>query len=239
MLLKGKKALITGVSGTVGSEIAKAFQEEGAEVLGVDWKRTDSVTYCDVTDERSVRSVFDRAEMAGNVTDVVHTAGIVSCGLLHDLSKSDFENVINVNLIGSFLVARQAVNSFSKLESIIFISSQAGLKSAALWSAYSASKAGVLRICEALAQEVGPRAIRVNAVCPGNIESPMMDDAVSAVSLLRDKKPSDVTKRYLDDIPLKRFARPAEIASVCVFLASPMASYVNGSSYVVDGGELS
>ena len=132
-----------------------------------------------------------------------------------------------------------SVNSFSKLESIIFISSQAGLKSAALWSAYSASKAGVLRICEALAQEVGPRGIRVNAVCPGNIESPMMDDSSGAVSLLRKKKPSDVTKRYLDDIPLNRFARPAEIASVCVFLASPMASYVSGSSYVVDGGELS
>ena len=239
MLLNGRKALITGASGALGSEIAKAFQEEGAEAVGVDLKQTDSVAYCDITDEMSVRSVFDQAEMAGNVTDVVHTAGIVSCGLLPDLSKSDFENVINVNLIGSFLVARQAVNSFSKLESIIFISSQAGLKSAALWSAYSASKAGVLRICEALAQEVGPRGVRVNAVCPGNIESPMMDDSIGAVSLLRKKKPSDVTKRYLDDIPLNRFARPAEIASVCVFLASPMASYVSGSSYVVDGGELS
>ena len=239
MLLKGRKVLITGASGALGSEIAKAFQEEGAEALGVDLKQADSIAYCDITDERSVRSVFDQAEMAGNVTDVVHTAGVVSCGLLPDLSKSDFENVINVNLIGSFLVARQAVNSFSKLESIIFISSQAGLKSAALWSAYSASKAGVLRICEALAQEVGPRGIRVNAVCPGNIESPMMDDSIGAVSLLRKKKPSDVTNRYLDDIPLNRFARPAEIASVCVFLASPMASYVSGSSYVVDGGELS
>lgn len=239
MLLEGRKALITGAGGALGAEISHAFQKEGAEVLGVDSNTTESVVYCDVTDEESVSSVFDRAELVGHVTDLVHTAGIVSCGLLQDTSKDDFEEIIKVNLIGSFLVARQAINRFDKLESIIFISSQAGLKSAALWSAYSASKAGVLRICEALAQELGSRSIRVNAVCPGNIDSPMMDRSIQEVSSLRDETVSDIAARYLSDIPLNRFAQPTEIASVCVFLASSMASYVSGSSYVIDGGELS
>ena len=97
----------------------------------------------------------------------------------------------------------------------------------------------MLRICEALAQELGSRSIRVNAVCPGNIDSPMMDRSIQEVSTLRDETVSDIAARYLSDIPLNRFAQPTEIASVCVFLASSMASYVSGSSYVIDGGELS
>jgi len=122
--------------------------------------------------------------------------------------------------------------------SITFISSQAGVKSGALWSAYSASKAGVNRLAEALAQELGPRGIRVNAVCPGTVQTKMIDDVLNKLAPLKGTTAAAVRDRYTAGIPLGRFAKPEEIGAMCVFLASNMASYMSGSTLVVDGGEL-
>lgn len=238
-MLTGRRVFITGASGTVGSAVREAFEEQGASVFGVDSKTGELVTHCDITSESSIRIAFKNAQLGGAVTDVVHAAGVVSCGPVADLSLDEFERIIQVNLIGSFLVAREAIRNIEQPGSITFISSQAGIKSGAYWSAYSASKAGVLRLSEALAQEVGSRLIRVNAVCPGNIQSPMMNQSINSLSAILDKKTSDVLQEYLKGIPVNRFAEPKEIASVCVFLASPLASYVSGSAVVVDGGESS
>jgi NAD(P)-dependent dehydrogenase (short-subunit alcohol dehydrogenase family) len=122
---------------------------------------------------------------------------------------------------------------------ITLIASQAGLRGGALWSAYAASKGGVVRLAESLAQELAPEGIRVNAVCPGNVDTAMGDSAIAEVARSTGASAEEVRARYLNGIPLGRFAAAGEVASVCVFLASPLASYVTGAALVVDGGELS
>jgi 3alpha(or 20beta)-hydroxysteroid dehydrogenase len=197
------------------------------------------VLACDVADEFSLHAAFDAAERKGKLTDVVHAAGVVSVGSVAELSLDELMRVLRVNLVGSFLVAREAARRLTDAGTITFISSQAGLKSSALWSAYSASKAGVNRLAEALAQELGPRGIRVNAVCPGTVETAMIDDAVGRLAPMKDTTAAAIRQHYQAGIPLGRFARPEEIAAVCVFLASGLARYVSGTALVVDGGELS
>ena len=238
-LLAGRVALVTGAGGAIGRAIRVAFEDAGARCLAADLLAGDELLACDVTDEASVAAGFEIAQSIGPVTDVVHAAGIVSVGLVEDLPVAELRRVIEVNLVGSFVVARAAARAVTGGGSITFLSSQAGLRGAASWSAYSASKAGINRLVESLAQELAPRGVRVNAVCPGNVETPMSDEAIHRLAALSATPAEEVRARYLDDIPLRRFARPEEVASVCVFLASSLASYVTGTSIVVDGGEVS
>jgi NAD(P)-dependent dehydrogenase (short-subunit alcohol dehydrogenase family) len=238
-LLAGRVALVTGAGGAIGRAIRVAFEDAGARCLAADLLAGDEVLACDVTDEASVAAGFEIAQSIGPVTDVVHAAGIVSVGLVEDLPVAELRRVIEVNLVGSFVVARAAARAVTDGGSITFLSSQAGLRGAASWSAYSASKAGINRLVESLAQELAPRGVRVNAVCPGSVETPMSDEAIHRLAALSATTAAEVRARYLDGIPLGRFARPEEVASVCVFLASSLASYVTGTSIVVDGGEVS
>jgi NAD(P)-dependent dehydrogenase (short-subunit alcohol dehydrogenase family) len=238
-LLAGRVALITGARGAIGQAIRAAFQDAGARCLAADLLANDDVLPCDVTDEASVSATFQTAQSAGPLTDVIHAAGIVSVGAVVDQSPQEFRRILEVNLVGSFTVARAAARALADGGTLTLLSSQAGLRGGANWSAYSASKAGVNRLAESLAQELAPRGIRVNAVCPGNVETPMSEQAIQHLAELTRTPAAKVRADYVDGIPMGRFARPEEIASVCVFLASRLASYVTGASIIVDGGELS
>ena len=237
--LAGRVALVTGAAGAIGLAVIAAFEAAGACSLGVDLTPAEGILGCDVTDEDSVAASIEAAQAIGPLTDLVHTAGVVSVGSVADLLAADFRRVLEVNLVGSFLVAKAAAAAITGGGSITLISSQAGLRGGANWSAYSASKAGVNRLAESLAQELAPRGIRVNAVCPGNVETPMSEEAICLLAAETGVPAADIHARYTAGIPLGRFARPQEIASVCVFLASSSASYMTGASLVVDGGELS
>jgi 3alpha(or 20beta)-hydroxysteroid dehydrogenase len=239
LLLNDRLVLVTGAAGAIGRAVCEAFAEAGARCLGFDLRSEGNVGTCDVTDEASVEAAFSRATSTGVLTDVVHAAGLLSVGAVLDTPVEEFRHVLEVNLVGSFLVAREAARHLGENGTITLISSQAGLKGGALWGAYSASKAGVLRVTESLAHELAAKRVRVNAVCPGNVETPMSREAICRVASLSGQSVHQVRERYKHGIPAGRFARPEEIASVCVFLASPLASYVNGDSLVVDGGELS
>lgn len=231
--------MVTGAQGAIGRAIRAAFEGAGARCVAADLLAGDDVLPCDVTDEASVAATFQTAQAMGPLTDVIHAAGIVSVGRVKDQSLRELRQILEVNLIGSFAVARAAARALADGGTLTLLSSQAGLRGGANWSAYSAAKAGVNRLAESLAQELAPRSVRVNAVCPGNVETPMSEQAIQHLAAQTKRPAAKVRDHYVDGIPLGRFARPDEIASVCVFLASSLASYVTGACIVVDGGELS
>ena len=240
-LLAGQHVLVTGAAGAIGRAVMAAFARAGAATSGVDLHPGQGVAACDVTDQAAVDAAFAGASArgAGPVTDVVHAAGLLATGRVADLELGSLRRALDVNLISGFLVGRAAAQLLPDGGSVTMISSQAGLRGGAQWSAYAAAKAGLLRLVESLAQELAARAIRVNAVCPGTVATPMSEAAMERVAAARGEPVSATRDRYLAGIPLGRFAEPGEVASVCVFLASAMASYVTGTAIVVDGGELS
>jgi NAD(P)-dependent dehydrogenase (short-subunit alcohol dehydrogenase family) len=234
-LLSGRRALVTGAAGGVGSAVVEAFLEHGAEVVGADIAESDEVVWCDVTDEDSLRAVFAN----GPFDDVVHAAGTVAIGDVRDLELAAFRRVLEVNLVGSFLVGREAARRPSEGSTVTFIASQGGRKGGAGWSAYCASKFGMIGFAESLAQELAPEGMRVNSVCPGVVDTEMTWSAIRRLAEKPGETAEEIGTRYAAGVPLGRFASPREIADVCVFLASPLARYVIGASLVVDGGELS
>lgn len=213
--------VVTGASGGIGSAIAERFTRDGYLV-----EAADVETGCDVTNEHGVDALFDRAAARGDVTAVVLAHGIAARGRIEETQPSDWERVMAVNATGSFLCARAAVRVMPR-GSIVFLSSQAGRKGAAGWSAYAASKFAVIGLMESLAQEQAPRGIRANAICPGSIETSMLRTTADDPDQLRAA------------IPIGRFGEPAEVAALAAFLCSDEAAYMSGASLVIDGGELS
>lgn len=237
-LLAGRRALVTGAAGGIGAAVRVAFEAAGAAVVSVDAAPGERVIECDVTDEAAVARAFDAASGTGPVTDVVHAAGVASVAPILDVELADWEHVIRVNLTGSFVVAREAARRLGRGGSLTLLSSQAGLRGGARWSSYCASKFGVIGLMQCVAQELAPHGVRVNAVCPGAVATRMTDTLVADLAGMEGIEPAELRARYEAGAPIGRYAEPAEIAQACVYLASDMASYVAGSSLVVDGGEL-
>jgi 3-oxoacyl-[acyl-carrier protein] reductase len=215
-------ALVTGGAGAIGTAICDRLRADGLTVVVADLQ-----TGVDVTDETSVREVFDQAASRGHLRAVVLAAGIVARGPVTDMDLADWQHVLDTNLTSAFICGREAARRMTGPGAIVFISSQAGRKGAAGWSAYCASKFGMIGFMEALAQELAPRNVRCNAVCPGSVLTPML------------RASSDDLNGQALNIPMGRFSTPGEIAAIVSFLCSDDASYVTGSSIVADGGELS
>ena len=234
-LLEGRRALVTGAAGGIGAAVVRTFAAAGAEVIGADLAAAGPIVACDVTDEASVARAFDAA---GTVTDVVHAAGVGAVGAVRDVDPATWRRVVDVNLTGSFIVARAAAERLGAGGTLTLLSSQAGLRGGARWSAYCASKFGVVGLMQCLAQELAPAGVRVNAVCPGAVATAMTDELVASLATSEGIAPAELRARYEAGAPIGRYAEPDEIARVCLFLASDLATYVIGSSLVVDGGEL-
>ncbi|MBD9624699.1 SDR family oxidoreductase [Ensifer sp. ENS06] len=238
-ILVGRRAVITGAGRGMGKAIADAFEEAGATVVRLDLKEGDNVRACDVSDAASVARAFEAVASEGPITDVVHAAAIAIVSSVADMTEADFRRVTDVNLTGTFLVAREATRYLGHGGNILFIASQGGLKSWGNWGAYCASKAGVLRLADSLVEELAPHGIRVNSISPGSVETEMLATTIVDIARKTGSDPDTVRARYLSAIPMGRFCQPAEIASVAVTICSDLFSYVNGSNIVIDGGELS
>ena len=242
MLIDGKVALVTGGSRGIGRQIVETFLENGATVhsfsrsSGDALERlqqhygTDRLIYhaVDVSDEPAVQAEVSAVlEQSGQVDILVNNAGITRDGLIMRMSSEDWRTVLDVNLGSAFLVSRALARPMIKQRSgaIINITSVVGMIGNAGQANYAASKAGLIGLTKSLAREVGSRSVRVNAIAPGFIETEMTG------------KLNDQQREVLQNqIPMGRIGSAEEVAKVCVFLASDMASYITGEVLTVGGG---
>lgn len=244
-LIAGKLALVTGAGSGIGREVCRVFAREGANVVATDQNiKTveETVTTLEgtghvalnveVTDRKSVETAFEYVlkQFSRPPTIIVNSAGIARDNFLAKLSDSNFDDVINVNLKGTFLVMQTAVKAMIAANatvnsSIINISSIIAKRGNIGQSNYSASKAGVVAMTKCASMEFGQFGIRVNVVLPGVIDTPI-------ISTIPDK----VKEFFIKSIPLQRIGKPQEVAEVITFLASDKSSYVNGASIEVTGG---
>jgi NAD(P)-dependent dehydrogenase (short-subunit alcohol dehydrogenase family) len=234
MRLAGRRVFLTGASGGIGAAIARACEAAGATVFATDAVASDGVFRCDVTSEADVTAAL---EAAGAVTDVVHAAGICPpTGAVADTELALWQQILDVNLTGSFIVGRAAARVLPDSGNLVFIASVAGLTGDPGFGAYCASKFGVVALTQVLARELGGRGIRVNAVCPGGVRTAMSDATIEHDARVLGRDPAELRRLNEGDAFLDRWADPAEVADACVFLASPESSYVSGHSLVLNGG---
>lgn len=238
--LEGKKALVTGATGGLGSEIARALHAQGAsvalsgtraEVLGALAKELGdraAVVPCNLSDAQSVDSLPKAAsEALGGLDILISNAGVTRDQLLMRMKDEDWDTVIKVNLEAHFRLCRGAMRGMMKNRwgRIIGITSVVGVTGNPGQANYAASKAGMIGFSKALAQEVASRGVTVNCVAPGFIASPMTD------ALNDDQKSAILTR-----IPAGDLGKGSDIAAACVYLASEEAGYVTGQTLHVNGG---
>lgn len=243
-LLEGKTALITGASRGIGRAVALVFAREGADVAFTDLKRDDNMEALEeeiaafgrkcigyASDasnlEDSEKTVDQAAAAFGKIDVLVNNAGITRDGLLMRMAESDWDLVIRVNLKSAFNMTKAVQKYMLKQRSgsIINMSSVVGVHGNSGQSNYAASKAGMIGFTKSVAQELGSRNIRCNAIAPGFIETEMTA-----------RLPEDVRNSWIHQIPLKRGGLPEDVACVAVFLASELSAYVTGQVIQVCGG---
>jgi meso-butanediol dehydrogenase / (S,S)-butanediol dehydrogenase / diacetyl reductase len=236
-LLEGRRALVTGAAGGIGRAVVARFAEAGASVVPADLVEERAFVRIDVRDEASVVAAFDTAENEGPLTDVVHCAGIARPERIRELTLADWNAILETNLTGSFLVGRESARRLRRGGTLTFLSSQGGLRADAMWAAYGASKFGVIALTQAIGRELATDGIRVNAVCPGGVRTPM-SDATIELEASRDGLSVDEKRSQHDArVPLGRMAEPEEVADVCLFLASPLSRHVAAAALVVNGAQ--
>jgi NAD(P)-dependent dehydrogenase (short-subunit alcohol dehydrogenase family) len=249
--MQGRCYIVTGAASGIGRATAVRLLGEGALVMGADLNEPAgsptgnrsgdgkwAFTNTDVSDEESVKNLV-RAAVAfgGGVDGLVNAAGVAGGGPVHQLPLEEWQRVIAVNLTGTFLTAKHVLAQMltqpsvdGRRGSLVTIASIEGLEGTAGGSVYSASKGGVVLLTKNMAIDYAGRGIRVNAVCPGFIATPMTDSIFNVPGMEATR--ADVIEHH----KLRRLGRPEEIAAAAVFLLSDEASFITGHALPVDGG---
>ena len=247
MLLKNKKAIITGATSGIGKDIAKIFVENGADIVifatnperikqtikeledvKVETSQKIFSKEVDVSNYQNVEIAIHYAiEQLGHIDILINNAGITKDNLLMKMPEQDFDRVVAVNLKSIYNTCKVLIRSMMKNKKgkIINISSVIGLIGNAGQTNYAASKAAIHGFTKSLAKEVGSRNICVNAVAPGFIQTKMTDAL-----------PENIKEQMIGNIPLKRFGTTRDVANLVLFLSSERADYITGQVFTVDGG---
>lgn len=241
-VLTGTVAIVTGASSGIGRAIAERYGREGASVVlaGIDVPGLEAtaaridgetlVAECNVRDGEMIEATVEETKSTfGRIDTVVSNAGITARKAIVDASDAEIESVLDVNLKGTMRIARETIPELIRTEgSFIATSSQLGQVGISGAGAYCASKAGIDGFVRQLAIEHADEGVRVNAIAPGVIYTPIADD-------LRAENPNWAEEK-LEKIPMNRIGDPADIAGPAVFLASDDAAYITGHVLTVDGG---
>jgi NAD(P)-dependent dehydrogenase (short-subunit alcohol dehydrogenase family) len=234
MKLAGKIAIVTGAASGIGKATAELFRVEGATVIASDIAAAEDIVAADAGRDEDVRGLVELALRDHGGLDIFFANAGISGGLasIFEQSAEDWQEILRINLIGPFLAIKHAAPVMKERGggSIICTASVAGLRAGAGGPAYSASKAGVINLVEVAATQLAGANVRVNAICPGLIETGMTRPFYDWA------RASGKESRLGHLNPLKRGGEPDEIARAALFLASDESSYVNGHALVVDGG---
>ncbi|GAB2539658.1 SDR family oxidoreductase [Spirosoma aerophilum] len=254
--LKGQTAIVTGASSGIGSGVAKSLAAAGASVV-VNYPSASSkpsaeavlteitnaggagmIAQCDVTKEDEVIKMFaDTVETFGTVDILINNAGLQRDAKFHEMTLDQWNTVINVNLTGQFLCAREAIREFLRRGPKPEVSAATGkiicmssVHEIIPWGGhvnYASSKGAIKMLMQSLAQEYGDRRIRVNSICPGAIQTPINRGAWETPQALNS---------LMTLIPYNRIGQPSDIGNLAVFLASDLSDYITGASIFIDGG---
>ena len=244
--LKGKRAFLTATGAGIGRSTAIAFAREGAEVIATDLKpeliadlRDHGVAVTEALDVRSTEAVDALARKVGPVDILFNCAGFVHHGTVLTTSDEEWDFSFDINAKAMHRTIRAFLPGMldKGRGAIVNISSGASsIRGIPNRYVYGASKAAVIGLTKAVAADYIKQGIRVNAICPGTIESPSLDQRIETQAKALNKSEAEIRQAFVDRQPMGRLGKPEEIAAMAVYLASDESAYTTGQAFLVDGG---